>query len=245
LAVPDAEEDRPMPARRTRRLSYANVTSSLALFIALGGVSWAAATLPANSVGKRQLKDNAVTGEKVANRSLRAGDFARGALPTGPQGPAGPAGAAGPQGERGEPGAKGDKGDKGDRGEQGPAGPSACDSLLCPGSDLIDDGRVTVTLDGFDIGSGTAYRAGCATPATCTVRVGGPTGSSLQFDAWFAAAMANDPTARRTFSLVVLDDAATPVRRYVVVNGIPTELTYQSDRFQIIFAADAIQRVAP
>ena len=80
-----------MPARRTRRLSYANVMSSLALFIALGGVSWAAATLPANSVGKRQLKDNAVTGEKVANGSLRAADFARGALPAGPQGPAGAA----------------------------------------------------------------------------------------------------------------------------------------------------------
>jgi len=64
-----------MPARRTRRLSYANVTSSPALFIALGGVSWAAATLPANSVGKRQL-DNAVTGRKVANGGLRAADFA-------------------------------------------------------------------------------------------------------------------------------------------------------------------------
>src|SRR3954464_11747709 len=168
-----------MPARRPRRLSYANVVSSLALFIALGGVSWAAATLPANSVGKRQLKDNAVTGQKVANGSLRAADFARGALPAGPQGPAGPVGAAGPTGAvgpagpagavgpvgpQGEPGAKGDKGD---RGEQGPAGPSACDLLLCPGSDL-SNGRVSVTIDGFEAGSGTAYRAGCATPATCT-----------------------------------------------------------------------------
>ncbi len=237
-----------MPARRTRRLSYANVMSSLALFLALGGVSWAAATLPANSVGKRQLKDNAVTGEKVSNGSLRAADFARGALPAGPQGPAGAAGAAGatgaagPQGERGEPGAKGDKGD---RGEQGPAGPSACDFLLCPGSDLINNGRVSVTIDGFDIGSGTAYRAGCATPATCTVRVGGPTGSSLDFDAWFAAAMANDPGARRSFSLVVFNNTGTPVRQFFVANGIPTEMTHQNDRFQIVLAADRIQRVAP
>jgi hypothetical protein len=240
-----------MPARRTSRLSYSNVMSSLALFLALGGVSWAAATLPANSVGKRQLKDNAVTGEKVANGSLRAADFARGALPAGPQDPAGAAGtagatgAAGPQGERGEPGAKGDKGDKGDRGEQGPAGPSACDALLCPGSDLINNGRVSVTIDGFDIGSGTAYRAGCATPATCTVRVGGPTGSSLEFDAWFATAMANDPGARRNFSLVVFNNTGTPVRRFFVANGIPTEMTHQNDRFQIVFAADRIQRVAP
>jgi collagen triple helix repeat protein len=228
-----------MPAGRTRRLSYANVMSSLALFIALGGVSWAAATLPANSVGKRQLKDNAVTGEKVANGSLRAVDFARGALPAGPQGPAG---AAGPQGERGEPGAKGDKGD---RGEQGPAGTSACDSLLCEGSDLINNGRVSVTIDGVDIGGGTAYRAGCATPATCTVRVGGPTGSSLAFDAWFAAAMANNPAARRDFSLDVFNNTGTRVRRFFVVNGIPTEMTHQNDRFQIVLAADEIQRVAP
>jgi hypothetical protein len=224
-----------MPARRTRRLSYANVVSSLALFIALGGVSWAAATLPANSVGKRQLKDNAVTGAKVANGSLRAADFAGGALPMGPQGPAGAAGAAG---LRGEPGAKGD------RGEQGPAGPSACDALLCPGSDLINNGRVTVTINGVDIGSGTAYRAGCATPATCTVRVGGPTGSSLEFDTWFVTAMANDPGARRSFSLVVFNNTGTPVRRFFVANGIPTEMTHQNDRFQIVFAADGIQRVA-
>lgn len=234
-----------MPARRKRRLSYANVISSLALFIALGGVSWAAATLPANSVGKRQLKNNAVTGEKVANGTLRAADFAGGVLPAGPQGPAGTAGAAGARGERGERGEPGAKGDKGDRGEQGPAGPSACDALLCPGSDLINNGRVSVRIDGFDIGIGTAYRAGCATPATCTVRVGGPTGSSLAFDAWFATAMTNDPGARRNFSVVVSNNTGTPVRRFFVANGIPTEMTHQNDRFQIVLAAEGIQRVAP
>jgi hypothetical protein len=78
------------------------------------------------------------------------------------------------------------------------------------------------------------------------VRVGGPTGSSLDFDGWFAAAMANDPTAaRRSFGLVVLNSTGTPVRRFFVTNGIPTALTYQNDRFQIVFAADVIQRLAP
>jgi hypothetical protein len=142
----------------------------------------------------------------------------------------------------GEPGAKGDKGD---RGEQGPAGTSACDALLCPGSDLINNGRVSVTIDGIDIGSGTAYRAGCATPAMCTVRVGGSTGSSLELDAWFAVAMANGPAARRDFTLVVLNNTGTPVRRFFVANAIPTEMTHQNDRFQIVLAADRIQRVAP
>ncbi len=104
---------------------------------------------------------------------------------------------------------------------------------------------MNVTIDGVDIGSGTAYRAGCATPATCTVRVGGPTGSALEFDAWFAAAMANNPTARRSFSLIVLDATGTPVRRFFVDDGLPTEMTHQNDRFQIVFTADGIQRVAP
>ena len=39
----------------TLRLSYANVVGTLALFIALGGASYAATSLPAGSVGTRQL----------------------------------------------------------------------------------------------------------------------------------------------------------------------------------------------
>ena len=79
----------------------------LALFIALGGTSYAAVKLPANSVGSKQIKKNAVTAAKVKNRSLRAEDFAAGQLPAGERGPAGAAGPAGP------PGPKGDKGDTG------------------------------------------------------------------------------------------------------------------------------------
>lgn len=41
-------------------LSYANVVATLALFVALGGVSYAAIVLPANSVGPKQLRPNAV-----------------------------------------------------------------------------------------------------------------------------------------------------------------------------------------
>jgi hypothetical protein len=77
------------------RLSYANVVASLAVFIALGGVSWAAVTLPANSVGKRHLRNNSVTGAEVVNGSLKAKDFAAGQLTQGEPGPAGPAGPAG------------------------------------------------------------------------------------------------------------------------------------------------------
>jgi hypothetical protein len=47
------------------RSIYANVTSTLALVVALGGVSYAASALPAHSVGTRQLKDGAVTTPKL------------------------------------------------------------------------------------------------------------------------------------------------------------------------------------
>jgi hypothetical protein len=78
---------------------YANVTATVALIVALGGTSYAAIALPANSVGRKQLKKgavtnselraNAVTSAKVKNGSLRAKDFAGGQLPAGPAGPAG------------------------------------------------------------------------------------------------------------------------------------------------------------
>lgn len=84
--------------RRVRsRLSYANVVATMALFIALGGVSYAAVVLPANSVGTKQIKANAVTGAKVKNKSLTAADF-NGSV----QGPAGPAGAQGAPGAPGK-----------------------------------------------------------------------------------------------------------------------------------------------
>jgi len=57
--------------RRIRpHLSFANVASVTALFIALGGASYAAVKLPKNSVGSSQIKKNAVTGAKVKNGSL-------------------------------------------------------------------------------------------------------------------------------------------------------------------------------
>ncbi len=42
------------------RPTYASVTATLALFVALGGGAYAATALPANSVGAKQIKKNAV-----------------------------------------------------------------------------------------------------------------------------------------------------------------------------------------
>ena len=49
-----------MLTRLRQKLSYANVTATLALFIALGGTSYAALTLPRNSVGSKQIRSRAV-----------------------------------------------------------------------------------------------------------------------------------------------------------------------------------------
>ena len=75
------------------RLSFANVMSVLALFVALGGSAYA---LKKNSVASKQLKDNgvknvdlandAVTSQKVADGSLLDDDFRAGQLPQGPAG---------------------------------------------------------------------------------------------------------------------------------------------------------------
>jgi hypothetical protein len=82
------------------RLTYANVIATLTLFLALGGgAAYAASHLGRNSVGTRQLKKNAVTGAKVRDGSLLAGDFRAGELPRGERG------AAGERGPQGAPGA--------------------------------------------------------------------------------------------------------------------------------------------
>lgn len=106
--------------RRIRnRLTYANVVASMALFIALGGVSYAAVKLPKNSVGSGQIKQNAVTGSKVKDSSLTGSDIKNKSLTVDDfngsvQGPAGAQGPAGP---------KGDTGARGATGDTGPAGP--------------------------------------------------------------------------------------------------------------------------
>jgi hypothetical protein len=64
------------------RLTYANVLSTVAVFIALGGGAYAATQLPANSVGTKQLKADAVKTGKVKNKTLLREDAAAGQFAT-------------------------------------------------------------------------------------------------------------------------------------------------------------------
>jgi len=99
------------------------VVSLVALTVALGGTSYAAIVLPANSVGSKQIKPkgvkgsdiagNAVTSPKVKNGSLLSADFKAGQLP------AGAPGATGPKGDTGLPGPAGKDGTNGTNGAPG------------------------------------------------------------------------------------------------------------------------------
>jgi hypothetical protein len=54
--------------------------ASLSLFVALGGVGWAATQLPPGSVGTAQLRNGAVTNRKLANRAVTSRNLARGSV---------------------------------------------------------------------------------------------------------------------------------------------------------------------
>jgi hypothetical protein len=135
---------------RRFKLSYANVLSTLALFIALGGVSYAATQLPDNSVGTEQIRQGAVTKSdlhtdsvgqdeivtdgvgsvQIKDGSIRCIDFvprndicaASGPSQPGVPGATGPAGADGATGATGPTGTAGGDGATGATGPTGPAG---------------------------------------------------------------------------------------------------------------------------
>lgn len=110
-----------------RRLTYANVVSTLCLFVLLGGSAYAAVSLSRGSVKSRHIARNAVSSAKVKDGSLLRRDFRAGQVPAGEpgsQGPAGPAGAAGTAGAPGAAGMPGVTGSAGPPGATGPRGPS-------------------------------------------------------------------------------------------------------------------------
>jgi hypothetical protein len=66
------------------KLSYANVVSTLALFIALTGASaYAVTKLPDNSVGEFQLRSGAITAKKIRKNAVTAPKIKAGAVKQG------------------------------------------------------------------------------------------------------------------------------------------------------------------
>ena len=149
----------------------------MALFVALGGASYAAIKLPANSVGAAQIKKNAVDSNKVKDRSLLATDFKTGQLP---------------RGETGATGATGQAGATGARGAAGPTFSFAYSNLITPvaistaGTQILNQaisipysGKLTVNFTGrIELANGASI--GNDAQATCSAFVNPPTGGSTQ-----------------------------------------------------------------
>ncbi|HEX8156352.1 MAG TPA: hypothetical protein VF526_03100 [Solirubrobacteraceae bacterium] len=143
---------------------YANVTATVALVAALGGTSYAAIKLPANSVTSKTVKD----------KSLLKKDFKPGQLPAGPKGAAGANGVAGA---------------KGDPGAQGPAGAngaSAGFSASTAGTLAFAAGTVTVQSLPLPAGKyvieshAMAHNSAAGDVSiTCSLKAGGTTIDSL------------------------------------------------------------------
>lgn len=105
--------------RLRHRLTYANVMATLALFVALGGTSYAAIVVTGANV-----RDESLTGRDVRNGSLEAAELSARARASmkGQQGDAGSDGANGRDGQRGADGERGSTGPAGGAGASGAAG---------------------------------------------------------------------------------------------------------------------------
>lgn len=110
--------------RMRRRPSPALVVSLVALFIALGGTSYAALSIPKNSVGSPQVINGSLGTTDLSKKARKALKGNRGAAgKRGLTGAAGPVGAAGAAGAAGPAGATGPQGPTGATGPAtGPAG---------------------------------------------------------------------------------------------------------------------------
>jgi hypothetical protein len=150
------------------RLTYANVMATLAVFVALGGTSYAVVQLPRNSVGAAQirrdavgsseLRNSAVSSRSIRDRSIRLRDVsssARQAL-------------------------RGAKGDPGPKGDAGPAGPSGVSyhAVVNSGGGVVRGNATGASHQG---GSGVYTVAfardvgGCVAIATLAAAQNGPT----------------------------------------------------------------------
>jgi hypothetical protein len=206
-----------------RMLAYArrHHLALLALFFAMGGTSYAAVTLPHNSVGTTQIKAQAVTLAKInsgAVRSLKGATGRQGPQgrtgatgvtgvtgPQGPQGPQGDAGATGPTGTTGATGATGAGGPQGPAGVVGtitvrtatatvPTNNEAPGSAACNSGEVAVGGGASIGADGGSgsgVVNGTTLETSRPNPASGT----NPTG-------WFAI-MANTSGSDQTFTVYV------------------------------------------
>ncbi len=189
------------------RANYANVVATAALFVALGGTSYAAITISGRNVRDSSLtgadvKNSSLTSLDVKDRSLVASDFKLGQLRAGSQG------LPGTNGEPGGPGPQGPKGDTGATGAPGPTGlPSALTFRGTEVSNQPDDQhRVILTTSALEEGQYLVTFSVRLTPGKyfCGVRYGVAAQWALPAE-WDVAA---EETVERTGVMRVESDAS-------------------------------------
>jgi hypothetical protein len=67
-------------SRLRSKLTYANVVATVALFMVVTGIGFAVAAIPKKSVGKKQLKNGAVSGKKIRKNAVTAPKIKSGAV---------------------------------------------------------------------------------------------------------------------------------------------------------------------
>lgn len=120
-----------------KRLSYANVMATIAVFVALGGSAYAAIQLPKNSVGGKQLKKNSVTAAKIKDGTITGQKIKLSTLGTVPS--AATAGSAGTAGKASDADALGGK----------PASDFAASTAVRSATVNSSGGLVTAKSDGI------------------------------------------------------------------------------------------------
>ena len=165
-----------------RRPSAGVVLAIVALFVALGGSSYAAVTvLPRASVGAPQIKQGAVNSKKVQDGSLLVKDFKQGQLPAGPQGPQGEQGPQGTQGPQGPQGPQGTPGAPGISGFQVVDGPTVS----------VDPGRTSQSTATCPAGK-KAISGGYETGSSANVTLNRTGPSSAAATGWYVRITNND-----------------------------------------------------
>ncbi|HEY7631380.1 MAG TPA: hypothetical protein VH817_11790 [Thermoleophilaceae bacterium] len=241
-----------------------NLVAYLALFVALGGTSYAAVKLPKNSVGTRQLKRGAVTAAKIKPHSLLLSNFKKGQL-----GAAGGQGATGPQGPAGRNGTNGTDGEPGSDGRtilNGLGAPPASAGL--PGDFYIDGAANQIygpkgSGPGNQWGSGTDLTGpkGDGAPGSWSGRIQGVPSASGTIPVTWSGAVTGLSTASGTPNQTMLSPATDIVAKNIsgeftaapgtqgerdvtlVVDGVPTSLDCDvklSDTATTCFAAGPV-----
>jgi Collagen triple helix repeat (20 copies) len=131
-----------------------NAVAYLALFVALGGTSFAAATV----ITGKNVKNSSLTGADVKNSSLTGGDVKDKSLTTSDfngsvQGPKGDTGLQGPKGDigaKGDTGTKGDTGATGDTGAPGAAGTAVAYATVEPDGTVDPQKSKNITAANID-----------------------------------------------------------------------------------------------